>query len=430
MIFRFWFIGVVVVRYVIGGIMLLAILPRVACRCFVALLREQPISVFECDYMGSHSKAIHHRVLKVNSSALPDFDKWLHYLRGHYNLIGPKPLTVNEAEKLPSRFRDRFSVAPGLLSPYSVKQKAGIAYVSEKQVSCEFAQSSSAVYRAQLLFVFLFQGLVGGRRKAVLRSRSKFSLFGVTLDNVTMSDALDQVESSLNVMSTEKSARFAFVNADCANHYYGDDGYKRILNGFDAVFADGIGVKLAARWNGVNMRANVNGTDMFPLLCERLQKSGQSLYLLGAEPHVVHQLVRNLHVHYPDLNIAGYCDGYRYSNTPQTVVNLINNSNADLLLVAMGAPRQEQWINDHMPNLNVKAAMGVGGLFDFYSGEVSRAPELFRVLSMEWVWRLFAQPQAKAKRYLVGNPLFISRVLYKILQKKIDKQVGSFEGTT
>jgi len=76
----------------------------------------------------------------------------------------------------------------------------------------------------------------------------------------------------------------------------------------------------------------------------------------------------------------------------------------------MGAPRQEQWINDNLKQLNVKAAIAVGGLFDFYSEQVSRAPEWLRELSLEWVWRLAAQPLDKGKRYLVGNPLFLLHV--------------------
>ena len=76
----------------------------------------------------------------------------------------------------------------------------------------------------------------------------------------------------------------------------------------------------------------------------------------------------------------------------------------------MGTPRQEQWINNNLKHLNVKAAIGVGGLFDFYSEQVSRAPQWLRELSLEWVWRLAIQPLDKGKRYLIGNPLFLLHV--------------------
>ena len=409
------YIGVVM-RYLIGGFMLLTVLPKIAYQCFVALLKEHPITVFECDYVGKNSQSIHYRVIKVNSAPLDDFDKWLHYLRGHFDLIGPKPLNVDQAFALPRHKRSRFAVAPGLLAPYSIKTNAGIEHHDELQVSCDFAQSASWHQRAQLFMMFICHSILGTKRTRLMVS-SHFNLFGVALDNLTMNEALDRVETALET-SSDYAARFAFVNADCANNYYRNASYRSVLNSFDSVFADGIGIKLAARWHGVNMRDNVNGTDMFPLLCERLQESGKSLYLLGAQSRVINKLVANLQQRYPALKIAGYCDGYRYNDKPQALVKHINSSGADLLLVAMGAPRQEQWIHAQWPELNVKVAMGVGGLFDFYSGEVSRAPELLRALSLEWVWRLLVQPQAKAKRYLIGNPLFIYRALVSVYQQK------------
>ena len=112
---------------------------------------------------------------------------------------------------------------------------------------------------------------------------------------------------------------------------------------------------------------------------------------------------------FPSLKIAGYCDGYLYKDNPQELHMRINSSGAQLLVVAMGAPLQEHWIISNESQLKVKAVIGVGGLFDFYSQQVPRAPIWLRELSLEWVWRLFAQPLDKGKRYLIGNPLFLLR---------------------
>jgi len=92
------------------------------------------------------------------------------------------------------------------------------------------------------------------------------------------------------------------------------------------------------------------------------------------------------------------------------------------LFVAMGAPIQERWIAANSARLKVGAVIGVGGLFDFYSGKVSRAPEWLRELSLEWCWRLAVQPWSKWRRYLLGNPLFVMRVLSDVLANKYNGQ--------
>lgn len=235
---------------------------------------------------------------------------------------------------------------------------------------------------------------------------------GVTLMNVSMKEAVKRVIESLGRETlTGDATKFAFVNADCANKYSLDSQYKRTLNSFENVFADGIGVKIAARWQNIAVAENVNGTDMFPFLCRELAESQKSLYLLGATEKVVNKVAAKLRIEHPTLKIAGYCDGFTHQKNPSQLRGLINQSGAQLLLVAMGAPRQEKWIVDNAPLLNVNAVMGVGGLFDFYSEEVSRAPIWLRELCLEWVWRLCAQPLDKGQRYLVGNPLFLFRAL-------------------
>jgi len=114
---------------------------------------------------------------------------------------------------------------------------------------------------------------------------------------------------------------------------------------------------------------------MFPLLCRKLATSDKSIYLLGASNKVVTGVVAKLKIEFPSLKIAGYCDGFSHNHTPEVLHAKINQSGAELLLVAMGAPRQEQWIADNQEQLNVNAVIGVGGLFDFYSEKVSRADE-------------------------------------------------------
>ena len=410
-------------RQIIGIPVLIFLLLKVAGHCLIALLSEKKIALYESKYAGEARKPIKHRSLTINNRALPDFDSWLHYLKGNFNLVGPAPILQSKAITLGSRIGSRLSVAPGLIHPYSLKLRAGIAHQDELETSAYFAEQSSDVRRMQLIGTFLMQRLFGHQPKNVEHSR-RFNLFGVTLHAVKMKEAVNQVVESLRDGSASKR-KFAFVNADCANQYFKNKAYKKTLTKFDAVFPDGVGVRIAANWLGSQIPNNVNGTDMFPLLCEELQTQGRSIYLLGAKPEVVEKLAGLMALRYPNLKIAGYHDGYSMQHDPDQLLAKINASAPDLLLVAMGAPQQEHWINTHMPDLNVKAAMGVGGLFDFYSGHVSRAPEFLREMSLEWVWRLAVQPLDKGSRYLIGNPLFLYRVMKTAWQKTPSQVLSS-----
>lgn len=413
-------------RILIGGIVLALLLPRVAIQCLSAMYRQRKIHIYSVEYAGLDLRRTQHRILMINNRPLADVDLWLHYLKGNLNLIGPNKMEFNEALSLDTSERRRFNVAPGIISPHQIKRHSGIAYKPERETSVAFANNASLFRRTQLITIWLIQMLLGSNR-AKLKTCSTFTLFGVALKNVAMSDAVDAVMQSLQKRNrSKKISKFAFVNADCGNHFYNDHGYRKILNEFDEVYPDGVGVKMAARMQGLALKEKVNGTDMFPLLCEQLQRQDKSLYLCGASKKVVRKLAENLLDEYPELRIAGYSDGYSYSQKPSELCAKINSSGADLLLVAMGAPRQERWISANETMLEVEAVMGVGGLFDFYSGEVPRAPVWFRELSIEWVWRLIQQPKDKLRRYLIGNPLFLFRSAYSTLtNRSFDALVGS-----
>lgn len=400
-------------RLLIGATALLLVLPKIALQCLIAWHHGRKISIYVRECAGKDMQRIQHRTVLVANAPLADFDVWFLYLKGEFDLIGPKALDFPAAACLTREGRNRLKVSPGIITPFQVKRASGIAHKTESTVSIEFAQSANNSRRLQLLFTRIAQVMLRSKSKhKQLSSPKSLELFGLSLSNVTMMDSITRVMNSLNRERTfGAAATFSFVNADCVNQYTRDVQYKKILSRFDSVFADGIGVKMAARWQGLALSENVNGTDMFPLLCEQLEMNNTSVYLLGATPCVVAKVAKRLGTQYPGIRVAGYSDGYSYSERKNELKSLINQSKADLLLVAMGAPRQERWIDENIRELNIKAAMGVGGLFDFYSGEVPRAPVWLRELSLEWIWRLAVQPRNKAKRYLIGNPLFLLRVV-------------------
>ncbi|MFT5813516.1 MAG: exopolysaccharide biosynthesis WecB/TagA/CpsF family protein [Psychroserpens sp.] len=237
-----------------------------------------------------------------------------------------------------------------------------------------------------------------------------FSLFGLKINNDYMADAINWVMTKpLETTIKQRCKVSFFVNVNSVNLAHKSPKLKDHINQADRCFSDGLGIRIAARKIGVQLKDNVNGTDMLPCLCKAAAAKGVSIYLLGGKPNVAKTTAQNLCQQYPGLHIAGSEHGYFEANHSLKVIERINESQADILLVAMGSPDQEKWLIQHSHLINCRTALAVGGLFDFYSGKISRAPLWMRELGMEWVWRLIQEPKAKFNRYIIGNPLFLIR---------------------
>ncbi|WP_319757769.1 WecB/TagA/CpsF family glycosyltransferase [uncultured Sphaerochaeta sp.] len=231
-------------------------------------------------------------------------------------------------------------------------------------------------------------------------------LLGLSITNITKEEALDRIDATNEGLHT-----MHFVNAHCINVAAKDAAYHAILAKADALFADGSGIRLAGSTLGCPIVDNVNGTDLFPLLCSRFAKTGKRIFLLGSAPGVAEKAARWAEEYTGSSIIAGTYHGYFKSAEESSVIEAINASGADLLLVALGVPRQEKWIESVRSLLQVPLCMGVGALFDFYSGTVSRAPLWMRKIGLEWVWRLLLEPGRMWRRYIVGNVVFIVRLM-------------------
>jgi N-acetylglucosaminyldiphosphoundecaprenol N-acetyl-beta-D-mannosaminyltransferase len=241
------------------------------------------------------------------------------------------------------------------------------------------------------------------------RSRAaKVRLLGLELDNLTNQQALDALSA---MWADRHSHQVNFVNAHCANVAQEDPDYLRILRSGSLCLADGSGVRLGARLLGQNVVENVNGTDLFPGLCQRLSESGGSLGLLGAKPGIAGKVADWVRERHPGVRVVFVCDGYFQAMDEPSALRAIATSDCDVLLVAMGVPAQEKWLDRHRQNLNVGAGIAVGGLFDFYSGSIPRAPLWLRRLGMEWTYRLYQEPRRLWRRYVLGNFVFIAHVL-------------------
>ncbi|MEI8133408.1 MAG: WecB/TagA/CpsF family glycosyltransferase, partial [Leptolinea sp.] len=134
-------------------------------------------------------------------------------------------------------------------------------------------------------------------------------------------------------------------------------------------------------------KQNVNGTDLFPRLCQMLEARGASLFLLGGQPGVAESVADVIRQQWPQLRIAGIRDGFFEVSQEGVVAAEVSASKADMVLVARGVPMQDVFIDRHLPQLGVMVAIGVGGLFDFVSGRINRAPTWMRDTGLEWIYR-------------------------------------------
>ena len=236
------------------------------------------------------------------------------------------------------------------------------------------------------------------------------TVLGVDITDVTRHRAVELVEEMICQYDGRTRSIF-FVNAHTLNLAAVDQEYQAVLNRADHVFGDGTGVRWASRLGGTCVRDNLVGTDLVPTLFDETAGRGYRYFLLGADAATIGRAARRAEERFPGWSQAGYHHGY-LSDPKLTadVIRRINAARPDVLLVGMGNPLQERWIHQHRDELNVPVCLGVGGLFGYWGGDLQRAPSWMRRWGCEWLGILLQQP-GKARRYLLGNPLFLARIL-------------------
>lgn len=236
--------------------------------------------------------------------------------------------------------------------------------------------------------------------------RSTLRILGVKVTDLTIADALARMTEMLEGDTT--SVLF-YVNAHTLNCAADDPSFRDVLNTADAVFGDGTGVRWGAKLRGTRIKANLNGTDLTPALFDATAGRGFRYFLLGSHPHVVERAAARCRARFAGWELAGYHHGYVLDEPIEPVLEMIARAEPHLLLVGMGNPLQERWIHDHRDRLGVPLVAGIGGLIDRWAGDLERAPMWMRRAGIEWVHTLTQQPK-KARRYLIGNPLYLARV--------------------
>ena len=195
------------------------------------------------------------------------------------------------------------------------------------------------------------------------------------------------------------------------------------MRNFDYVLPDGSGVSLACKILRYKYRDNLNGTDLLPNLCEIASKKNLSMFFLGGKEGVALRASENLKKAYPNLNIVGTQNGY--FDDSDSVIKEINKLKPDFLFVGFGAVIQEKWVLENFDKLQCGVVLAIGGVCDVYSGDLKRNPML-RKLGLEWFGRLLQEPRRLFSRYVIGNPLFVLRVIkYRLFGKDSDYGKGA-----
>jgi N-acetylglucosaminyldiphosphoundecaprenol N-acetyl-beta-D-mannosaminyltransferase len=231
-------------------------------------------------------------------------------------------------------------------------------------------------------------------------------IFGVPVDCIDMAGALDAVES---MIAGGRPQTVLAVNPEKIMKAQTDSLVRESLRGAGLLIPDGIGVVVAVRLLLGRRLERVPGSELMPAICARAAGKAHAVFLYGATPEVNERAAQVLVERYPGLRVAGHRHGYVGEADMPALVEEINASGAQILFVALGSPRQELWMKQYLPQLDVRVCQGVGGTFDVLVGKVRRAPAVFRRLHLEWLYRLLSEPRRLLRQ--TALPRFAWKVL-------------------
>jgi N-acetylglucosaminyldiphosphoundecaprenol N-acetyl-beta-D-mannosaminyltransferase len=237
-------------------------------------------------------------------------------------------------------------------------------------------------------------------------------LLGVRIHALALDQLLDIVAQAI---LARRKALIANVNVHGLNLAYQLPWFRAFLNHADLVYCDGFGVKWGARLLGATIPQRYTPPDWIALLGKLCVEQGFSLFFLGARPGVADKAAARLNELIPSLRIVGTAHGYfdkTYGSAEnEAVVEAINAAKPDILVLGFGMPIQERWLLENWERVDATIALPAGAMFDFISGEVFRGPRWMTDHGLEWLSRLVVEPRRLWRRYLIGNPLFLGRVL-------------------
>ncbi len=235
--------------------------------------------------------------------------------------------------------------------------------------------------------------------------RNLVKIQGFDVDSFTFEQAVDWAYS--------KHGQIVTINPEMISAAQKNSDFAEIIDSAELVVADGIGVEIGLKILGYKVK-RIAGIDLGKALVEKFTASGKSVAMIGAKPGVVDSAIENLSKEYKNLNVVYSHDGY-FDNDDDIIASVIS-ANPDLILVALGSPKQEFFIHNIKEKLPNSTLIGLGGSFDVWAGVVERAPKIYQKLGLEWLYRTLKEPK-RFKRIFPTLPLFVLKVLKERFSK-------------
>ena len=248
-----------------------------------------------------------------------------------------------------------------------------------------------------------------------MHSMKKINICGVIFSNISSRELKDILKKKL-----QESAQNYFIvtpNVDFIVRANSDTKFRDILNSSDLSLCDSAIVKFASTFLGDRIEEKITGSDLLKIICSNLEWK-TNYFVLGATEEIVKTFAYRLDQLYPNVKIAGFHHGYFGEDKDKRIINMINSANSDILIIGMGSPRQELWVDKNKGFLKVKIILCVGGILDVLAGKIKRAPVWMQKVSLEWFWRLIQDPKRLWKRYLIDDMKFFYLLFKESLKSK------------
>ena len=238
-----------------------------------------------------------------------------------------------------------------------------------------------------------------------MKNYETINILGISVDKVTKAEALAAFEGFLE---EDHCSQIVTLNPEMILEAQENSKFNKLILDSELVFPDGIGLVYASKIKHQPLSERVTGIDFTRSALELLAKKGKSAYFLGAKPGIAEAAARNIEKEIAGLKVVGARDGYFKAEDEEEIVNEINNSGADFLCLALGAPKQEFFAHKYKDKLKCKVVIGIGGSFDVWSGTLKRAPEFYINHNIEWLYRLLQEPSRIGR--MAKLPLFLLKV--------------------
>jgi N-acetylglucosaminyldiphosphoundecaprenol N-acetyl-beta-D-mannosaminyltransferase len=243
----------------------------------------------------------------------------------------------------------------------------------------------------------------------------KVNIGGILFDNVNLDEAVSMMDTQIHQYSGEGSSLLCVANQDLFNQR---NKYKELslenINGSFLIIPDGYSIIYAAKILGAKMKERVAGPDLMEKFIEYSNEKGYKHFFLGAKEGVAQKMADIFCAKYHHLKVVGlYSPPFGEFSLEENnkILQMINQSKADVLWVSFGCPKQERWIIQNKDKINVPISAGVGAAFDFHSGNIKRAPQFFITLRLEWFYRFLQEPNRLFKRYFFGGFHFLKIII-------------------